>query len=119
MPQTKKKDATINDSDLVTNFVISGYHRTENEHSKLDNLTETTYGGSVKYSLIDLFDVGILHINSAYNKYLDFGNNFSLNGNKFQFTSLSYNFYFNRLNVLGEVAYNGEAIATVANIFWD
>ncbi|MCB0742701.1 MAG: helix-hairpin-helix domain-containing protein [Ignavibacteriae bacterium] len=112
-----KKDATINDNDLVSNFVISGYHRTENEYSKLDNLTETTYGGSINYSLIDLFNVGILHINSAYNKYLDFGNNFSLNGNKFQFTSLSYNFYFNRLNVLGEVAYNGEAIATVANIF--
>ena len=48
-----KRDASFeynNDNDIIYHsFYTSGYHRTTNEYSKKDNITETIGGGSLKY----------------------------------------------------------------------
>ena len=41
------RDAVINDDGIITSFSTSGYHRTELERSRKDNVTETVYGANL------------------------------------------------------------------------
>jgi hypothetical protein len=43
------RDAVINDEGVITSFSTSGYHRTELETSRKDNVTETIYGANILY----------------------------------------------------------------------
>jgi hypothetical protein len=42
-------DATLNKDGTATTIVTSGYHRTETELEKKDNLRNTTFGGNIRY----------------------------------------------------------------------
>ncbi len=42
-------DATLNKDGTATTIVTSGYHRTETELEKKDNLKNTTFGGNIRY----------------------------------------------------------------------
>jgi hypothetical protein len=44
------RDAIINDAGVITSFSTSGYHRTELERSRKDNVTETLSGANLLYS---------------------------------------------------------------------
>lgn len=43
------RDAIINDAGIITSFSTSGYHRTELERSRRDNVTEKIYGANLLY----------------------------------------------------------------------
>ncbi|MCB9220125.1 MAG: helix-hairpin-helix domain-containing protein [Ignavibacteriales bacterium] len=111
-----KKDAAIDEFDNVTSLIYTGFHRTENEKSKFDALNSKTFGGSVKYSLENFLNIGLLHYSNTFNKNLQFGDN-SLNGKNFNFTSLSYNLYYNKLNLLGEISNNGKSFASITSLY--
>ncbi len=42
-------DATLNKDGTATTIITSGYHRTETELEKKDNLRNTTFGGNIRY----------------------------------------------------------------------
>ncbi|MBK8946609.1 MAG: helix-hairpin-helix domain-containing protein [Ignavibacteriae bacterium] len=113
------KDASIDDFGNVTNFNFTGFHRTENEISNFENLKETTFGGIINYFLNENLSLGISHIKNNFNKILMFQNNFGLHGNKFSFTSLSYNFNWDNLIFAGELSNNTKSNAIINNLFLD
>lgn len=45
----RAQDATLNKDGTAATIVTSGYHRTETELEKKDNLKNTSYGGSLRY----------------------------------------------------------------------
>ena len=54
-------DATLDDDLTVSNLYIAGYHRTENEILKKDNISSKSYGASIRLDLSETFDISFLH----------------------------------------------------------
>jgi hypothetical protein len=106
-------DASTNpETDAVTSLPIDGYHRTENEILKKDNLVINTFGARLDYSAFTNSIVSILHIQSNLNKPLQADNM----RKRFSCTSIAYSFSLNKLYFSGETAISNSAIATVNNL---
>ncbi len=112
-------DATLDDDLTISNFYIAGYHRTENEILKKDNIISKNYGASIKLDLSEIFDISFLHYKTNFDKTFNYKDNFSLSGNNFSFTSASYNFYLNNISASGEFSYNGMSVASVNNLHFN
>ncbi len=113
-----KIDATKNDANEITNFYSTGYHRTETEISKKDNLQATSYGMSLSYNYKDFFDIGILHFRNNYSHSFPFQSKNTLKGNSFNFTSAKFNLHLNNYSLFGEIAYNNQSLATVNGLYF-
>ncbi|MBK7106821.1 MAG: helix-hairpin-helix domain-containing protein [Ignavibacteriae bacterium] len=113
------KDASIDDFGNVTNFNFTGFHRTENEINNFENLKETTFGGIINYFINENLSLGISHVKNIFNQNLLFQNNFGLHGNKFSFTSFSYNLNWENLIFTGELSNNSKTTAIINNLFLD
>jgi len=112
-------DATLNDKSSISNFYISGYHRTENEILKKGNITSKSYGTSVSFDFAEMFNVSLMHYKTYFDKSFDSEDKFSLNGNRFSFTSTSYNFQSNNISASGEFSFNGTSVASINNFHLD
>ena len=112
-----KIDATLKGSNLISNLYFSGYHRTEKELLKKDNIAVTNYGASIKLDLSDNFDFSLLYFTSIFDKSFYFKNKFSLYGNNFSFISAAYNFYSDNISMSGEFSYNRTSVALINNIY--
>ncbi len=112
-----KLDASLNDdSSSVSSINVSGYHRTNSEISKKDILNEKNFGLMILLSPFTNFKIGYLFSHSEFS--LPFYNNsiYKLNGNRFNFHSLSVDLYFNLLTLSSEVAYNSTSVASLVNV---
>lgn len=109
-------DATINDLNEVNNFYLTGYHRTELEKSKKHLLNEQTFGINVNYYLSDLLNIGFLHFINNYNKAFTIIDKQNPSGKIFSFSSLSYNFIYKDISLIGETAYNSKSFASINNL---
>ena len=108
--------AVLDKDNGISNFYRSGYYRTESELNKKNNISEKVAGISSSLSIAEILNIGILHYQVNYDNSFSRVNTNKLNGNKFSFTSLSYNILINDMNLNGEIAYNGSAYSTIANI---
>ncbi len=115
----KHFDATLFTPEEISNLYLSGYHRTESELKKKNNVSAITYGASVKFNLSDNFDISFLHYKTNFSIPFYKRNIFSLNGNNFAFTSAAYNFYMNNLLLSGEFSYNGTSVASINNFYFN
>lgn len=106
-------DAQLN---RVTSLDISGYHRTGNEINKRDELAITTAGFKLSFSPMINSQISIIHLKTDLDKKLTSNNPFSVEGKSFQFSSVSYQFIFDRIYFTGETASNYSAVATINNL---
>jgi len=111
-----KIDASLSGVDSISNLYVSGYHRTENELEKKDNIVLTTFGISSKIRLTDFFDLSFLHYKSNFSLPFWLKNHFALYGSDFSFTSAAYNLYYKNISLNGEISYNGTSVASINNI---
>lgn len=114
-------DATLNKDGTAATIVTSGYHRTETELEKKNNLKNTTFGGNVRYQANGYhagFNLVGTHLNrelkpnttALYRQYYAQGYDF-LN------MSADYGYVHHRFSVNGETALNREgALATINSV---
>lgn len=115
------QDATLKEDGMVSSIVTSGYHRTESEMDKKDNLKNTTFGGSVRYhdyGMHAALNIVGTHLNRElkpntnviYRKYYPQGYDF-LN------FSVDYGYVHHRFAFNGETALNRDgAMATINSL---
>ena len=114
-------DATLNKDSTAATILTDGYHRTENEMAKKNNLKTTTYGGNIRYQS-NGFHAGInvvgIHLNrelkpntkTLYRQHYAQGFDF-LN------VSADYGYVHHRFSVNGETAINKNgALATINSL---
>ena len=114
-------DATLNKDGTAATILTSGYHRTETELEKKNNLKNTTFGGNVHYQA-NGYHAGLnlvgTHLNcelkpntsALYRQYYAQGYDF-LN------VSADYGYVHHRFSVNGETALNREgALATINSV---
>ena len=107
-------DANI---DTLTGDIIStpidGFHRTENEITKKHAAEEKLFGARIDYEHKGFLRTGILFYQSEFSNNFLPSSVFDLEGRKFNYTSVYYDFYYNNINVFGEFAYNGTSVASI------
>ena len=110
-------DATIDDgSSSFSAIRVDGFHRTVNELSKINRVKDKTFGASLAYSILDKVNLGVLHYQKSFSHNFDPENYSTINGDQFQFTSLSYDAMIKNIYFVGELAYFQNSFATINTI---
>ena len=109
-------DANI---DSVSHGILSmpadGLHRTENEIAKRKTALETVMGTALDYRNNHL-NMGVLYYNSYFGNPFIPGSLYALKGNKFNYTSIYYDLFIKKINLFGELAYDGVSVASLNGI---
>jgi hypothetical protein len=115
-------DATLNnDGVTVSTIVTSGYHRTETELEKKNNLKNTTFGGNVRYQTSG-YHAGLNVVGTHLNRELKPNTSVLYRqhyaqGYDFLNVSADYGYVHHRFSVNGETALNRDgALATINSL---
>jgi hypothetical protein len=114
-------DATLNKDGSASTIVTSGYHRTETELEKKNNLKNTTFGGNVRYQANGYHagvNVAATHLNRELkpNTAVLYRQHYA-QGYDFLNVSADYGYVHHRFSVNGETALNREgALATINSL---
>ncbi|MCK5086630.1 MAG: hypothetical protein KAQ90_03870, partial [Melioribacteraceae bacterium] len=110
-------DATFIDStNSFSSFNISGYHRTNNEINKKNNIKETVFGGRIDYNVMNSLDLSFLYFNTSFSNSLEPKTVHDIKGNRFDYYSLSYKTSIKNLFITGEFSFNRTALASINTI---
>jgi len=97
------------DEGEVTSLSQSGLHRTANEISKRNNLSQLLYGANVQYNGKAL-KVGSVAYQTSFNKSFEEGvqpyNRFEFSGNRLSNIGLYYNYAWRNIYFFGEAAHS-------------
>ena len=114
-------DATLNKDGSAATIVTSGYHRTETELEKKNNLKNTTYGGNVHYQA-NGYHAGLNLVGTHLNRELKpntavlYRQHYA-QGYDFLNVSADYGYVHHRFSVNGETALNRDgALATINSL---
>ncbi len=103
-----KLDATPVSENEVSGLVQTGFHRTENEKSKKDLISESVFGGRVRYINPEGLSIGVTGYFSAFNKLLydtDFTRNrFKFRGKENSVLGIDWAWSKDNFILFGEVA---------------
>ncbi|MFN0200778.1 MAG: ComEA family DNA-binding protein [Bacteroidia bacterium] len=101
--------ALINSGEFASasSFQLGGYHRTPNELSKRQNVTESNMGGRVEYRG-KTFRIGTSHLFQQFDRSFQpnpsYYNQFYFSGNQNYLNGLDFDWVIKNVNVFGEVA---------------
>jgi hypothetical protein len=100
-------DGNLSDNSEITSFKTDGYHRTELEQSKKENVLEQVVGANVQY-LRNRFQLGASMLYYQYGKsyqpsFQEY-NRFYFRGKSNLNGSIDYSYRFRRFSVAGELA---------------
>ncbi len=110
-------DATIVDGD--NNFSAirkDGFHRTENELSKINRVKDKTIGASLAYSILNKVNLGVLYYQKSFSHIFNPNSYSDINDDNFQFASLTYDAAIKNIYFVGELAYFQNSFASVNTI---
>jgi len=99
---------------------VDGFHRTENEISKENSVTQSSYGGIIKYKSRNLsISMNLLQQNFSIPLEIDdqLYKKYRFQGNSLTNVSLDYGYRFKNFNLFGEIARsNNGGIAAMSGI---
>ncbi len=117
----RAQDATLNKDGTAATIVTSGYHRTETELEKKDNLKNTSYGGTLRY-LGGGFHAGLNIVGTHLDRELKpntavLYRQHAAQGTDFLNFSTDYGYVNPRFAIHGETAMNRDgALATINSL---
>jgi len=113
---SKKVDGNISDQDTTmedgfapfSSFAINGFHRPSSEIDKEAAITQTNFGGSLKYRPNSRLRFGLNALNTNFSNPLVPGDDtyriYDFRGEKLNNISLDYSYRYENFNLFGEVA---------------
>lgn len=112
-----KIDAALDTiSNSITSLPIDGLHRAESELQKSDKVKEKLWGARIDYSLSNQFQIGLLFLNSDFSNSFQPDGIFEKKGRNFNYYTTYYNLIINKINIFGEIAYNGTSVASLNSL---
>ena len=114
-------DATLNKDGTAATILTSGYHRTETELEKKNNLKNTTFGGNIRYQA-NGYHAGLNVVRTHLNRELKPNTSVLYRqhyaqGYDFLNMSADYGYVHHRFSVNGEMALNRDgALATINSV---
>jgi len=103
-------DATLNPDGTVKNFYDSGYHRTDTETARKDNVSERLAGGRIQVSPSPTFRFGFTGYHSRFNRTIASGDvhrsRFSFSGRENAVAGGDFNLTFGSVNLFGESGFS-------------
>lgn len=109
----KSFDASINPiTNGITSISETGFHRTDNEISKLNSANSSIAGGVLEYKYLGKYIAGFIYYNTSFSKTFEQKSIFDLNADNFNYTSFYYDLNFSNVSIFGEAAYDGRSIAS-------
>ncbi|MCX7875734.1 MAG: helix-hairpin-helix domain-containing protein [Melioribacteraceae bacterium] len=107
-------DASVDStSNLITALRIDGLHRTENEIRKKDNVNEKLFGAALEITFEEYGNLNFLFYKSLFSNSFFKNSILDPDENQFNYFSTSYSFGYNKFNLTGETAFNGNGLATL------
>ncbi|MFI5133038.1 MAG: ComEA family DNA-binding protein [Chitinophagales bacterium] len=98
---------TVNSEDFISSFLTSGYNRTASEIADRNDLTQTAFGGNIKYSgnnwhigvngIYFNFSLPVQKRNEPYNL-------FAISGKNWNNLSVDYDYTYRNVHFFGEAA---------------
>ncbi|MBL1214178.1 MAG: helix-hairpin-helix domain-containing protein [Ignavibacteriae bacterium] len=114
---TRKVDATFDEiENEISTILVSGFHRTDTETAKKNNINEDIYGGILDYYFSTKTKIGVLHYKIKYDYPLVSKSPYDFSGKEFSFSSFTYSTNFKNILFSGEAAYNGISVASINNL---
>jgi hypothetical protein len=108
-----KVDASIDSvSHLIISKPLDGLHRTATEMAKRKSAAEEVIGSVLSYHN-KFLGAGILFYNSTLSNSFSPGSVYDFSGNRFNYTSIFYDFFWEKINLFGETVYDGSAVSTI------
>ena len=112
-----KFDANIDPfSKDILSMPVDGYHRTETEIAKRKAASEKLIGTNIDLTLSDFIKTGIVFYNNTYSNPVQINSSMNIDEQTFNHYSIYYDFYFYKLNIFGETAFDGKHTAVVNGI---
>lgn len=114
---SNKFDARIDslNSDILST-PVDGLHRTGNEINKKNSSSERMLGLITSFRNPGKYDLSFLYYNSNFKNSFEPGAIYDISGDRFNFYSLSWDMYFDKINFSGESSYNGKSLASIINL---
>lgn len=98
---------TLNNEGFVSSFLSSGYHRTNNENTDRNNLTQTAFGGNIIYKR-NKWHVGVntvyYHFSFPVQKRDEPYNLYAISGSSWYNFSVDYKYTYKNFHFFGEAA---------------
>lgn len=101
-------DSLLDDIEFVSSINLTGFHRTNSEISRKDGLTESIFGGNLRYEKrgLHIGAAGIYYgYDKAYSKAIQPYNQFDFRGKNTFATSVDYSYIFKNMQFFGEVSH--------------
>ncbi len=109
---------TINYDDYITSFQTSGYHRTEAENADRNRLTQTSFGGNIRYTG-NRWQAGINSINYVFSEPIKTSDEpykrYAISGSKWYNLSVDYSYTYKNLHFFGEAAMDKNSGKAIIN----
>ena len=98
---------TLQSEDLFSSLSITGLHRTQSEADRKHNVTQTIYGGNLRYGF-KLGHIAFTHVQSDYDVAFVAGNQpyqlYNFRGKSLINSGIDYNIQWRNVNLFGEAS---------------
>ena len=111
-----KFDANIDSfSNGILSTPVDGLHRTENEIIKRKSSEEVIYGSAFTFNN-NFINTGILYYKSVFANSFIPGSVYDIRGDNFNYSSFYYDLYTYKINLFGELSFDGTSLASINGI---
>ncbi len=100
----------------ITSVGQTGFHRFANELNKKGAAQTKLIGGVLDYKFLNKMNVGAIYYNASFNKNFESSSIYDLSGDNFNYLSAYYDFNFSKINLFGEISYDGTSVASINGI---
>ena len=97
----------------ITSTPLDGLHRTPTEIAKRKTASEQMLGGRIDYNFRNIFHVGVLHYQSTFSNSFQPSSIYDISGDEFRYSSIAYDFRYNKFDLAGEFSYDGTSVASI------
>jgi len=106
-------DAVLYQGSIFSSIKKDGFHRTVNELSNVANIRDKTFGANLSYNFFDKVNLGVLYYQKSFNHIFEPSNYPSINGDRFEFASVTYDATIKNIFFIGELSYFQNSIASI------
>jgi competence ComEA-like helix-hairpin-helix protein len=102
-------DASVDTTESVSSFDVSGYHRTEREMRRDNMVREQLFGGRISYKRNEDFRLGLTYYRTTFDKEIVSNRVYQFSGTESSVFGADYDLYRQNLNFFGEWARTADA----------
>jgi len=109
-------DAVLYPGSIFSAINNNGFHRTASELLNVNSIRDKTYGANLSYNFFNKVNLGVLYYQKSFDHTFQPKNYSSIDSNKFEFASISYDASIKNIFIIGELSYFHDSFASINTI---